>query len=115
MTGLISKKNAPNYMWGANCSCWVLNDTEGLSVKQEQMPSGAREQLHYHQNANQFFFMLKGVATFYIEEEVVEVKEQEGIMIENRRKHFLENKSEESIEFLVISQPTTNKDRITIL
>ena len=35
----------------------------------------------------------------------------EGILIPNNTIHFIENKSSETIDFLVISQPTTNKDR----
>ncbi|MES2780787.1 MAG: cupin domain-containing protein [Bacteroidota bacterium] len=114
MSKAIGKKNAAYYTWGDNCSSWVLNDTAVLSVKQEQIPAGAREQLHYHQHASQFFFVLKGVATFYVDDEMMEVKEQEGISVTNGRKHFVVNNSDEPIEFLVISQPTTLNDRINI-
>lgn len=114
MNNAISKENATHYTWGSNCSSWVLNDAASLSVKQERMPAGAREQLHYHQQASQFFFMLKGVATFYIDDERIEVKEQEGISIIHNRKHFVVNNSNEDIEFLVISQPSTLNDRINV-
>lgn len=114
MNQAISKGNAAQYTWGDNCSSWVLNDTPGLSVKQERMPVGSREQLHYHEHANQFFFVLTGVATFYIEDEMIEVKEQEGISITSNRKHFVVNNTNEPIEFLVISQPSTLNDRINI-
>ena len=114
MNKTISKENAARYTWGDNCSSWVLNDAAALSVKQELMPAGAREQLHYHQHASQFFFMLKGVATFYIEDENIEVREQEGITIERNQKHFVVNNGTDPIEFLVISQPATQNDRINL-
>jgi hypothetical protein len=40
-----------------------------LSVKQERMPAGTSEALHYHEHAQQFFFILKGTATFEIDHE----------------------------------------------
>ncbi len=60
----MDKQTAQHYQWGDNCESWVLVDTEGLSVKQETMPGGMKENLHFHVNAQQFFFILKGTATF---------------------------------------------------
>lgn len=108
----VSKENGSHYTWGNSCDSWVLCDLPGLSVKQERMPVGTKEQLHYHQQATQFFFVLKGVATFYVEEKKIELKEQEGITIEKNKKHFVVNESEEAIEFLVVSHPNTTNDRI---
>ncbi len=111
---IIDKQTAEHYLWGNNCSSWVLADTIGLSVKQESMPSLTREQLHFHTNAQQFFFVLKGTATFYLEENKIIVTEQKGILIQPLTKHFIANETSEQLEFLVISQPTTNNDRTTI-
>ena len=101
-------------MWGNKCDSWVLTDTVGLSVKQESMPSGTREKLHFHSNAQQFFFILKGVATFYIDEAKIIVEEYNGILIQPKSQHFIANKTDEQLDFLVISQPTTNDDRTII-
>ena len=67
MNTIIDKQKAGHYQWGYNCESWVLGDTDGLSVKQENMPGGAKENLHFHKNAQQFFFILKGASTFYID------------------------------------------------
>ena len=112
--GVVNKTNVPKYNWGAHCESWVLCGLQGLSVKQEKMPVGAKEQLHYHEEATQFFFVLKGVATFYVEDEMILLKEQEGLTIEKEAKHFVLNESNEPIEFLVISQPDTTNDRINV-
>jgi len=114
MNKTISKDNAACYTWGDNCSSWVLSDSLNLSVKQELMPACTREQLHYHQQATQFFFVINCVATFYIEDQKIEVKEQEGITIERNQKHFVVNNGTDPIEFLVISQPSTQYDRINL-
>ena len=111
---IIDKKTAEHYLWGDNCDSWILVNTEGLSVKQESMPSGTREKLHFHTNAQQFFFILKGSATFYLDDERRVVTEQKGLLIQPKTKHFIANETNEQLDFLVISQPTTNDDRTTI-
>lgn len=111
---IIEKDSAEHYFWGENCDSWVFVDSAGLSVKQERMPGGTREKLHFHSQAQQFFFILQGSATFYLEGEKVEVSTQKGLLIEPNTKHFIANETDESLEFLVISQPTTNNDRTTI-
>jgi mannose-6-phosphate isomerase-like protein (cupin superfamily) len=111
---IIDKQTAEHYLWGDNCDSWVLTDTLGLSIKQESMPSSTREKLHFHTNAQQFFYILKGSATFYLEENKIIVTEQKGILINPKTKHFIANETTEQLDFLVISQPTTNNDRTTI-
>ena len=114
MNKIIDKQTAEHYLWGDNCDSWILADTVGLSVKQEIMPSSTREKLHFHNNAQQFFYILKGSATFYLNDIKTVVTEQKGILIEPKTKHYIANETDEQLEFLVISQPTTNNDRTTI-
>jgi mannose-6-phosphate isomerase-like protein (cupin superfamily) len=111
---IIDKQTAEHYLWGDNCDSWILANTDGLSVKQESMPSGTREKLHFHTNAQQFFFILKGSATFYLDNEKRIVTEQKGLLVQPKTKHFIANETNEQLDFLVISQPTTNNDRTTI-
>lgn len=112
MNAVMDKQNAEHYTWGNNCDSWVLANTEGLSVKQEKMPSGAKEQLHFHKEAQQLFYILKGSETFYIEKNKLVVNETKAIQILPNQKHFIANETNAELEFLVISQPSTNKDRI---
>jgi len=114
MNRIIDKQTSEHYFWGEHCDSWVLADTEGLSVKQEHMPSGTKEVLHFHDKAQQFFFILKGSASFYLDSEKKIVTEQKGILIQAKTRHFIANETKDTLEFLVISQPTTKNDRITI-
>jgi mannose-6-phosphate isomerase-like protein (cupin superfamily) len=109
-----SKDNTKHYIWGNNCDSWVLKDSPGLSIKQEKMPSGTAEKLHFHKVASQFFYILKGKAVFYINNEKVSVSEGESISILPDVQHFIANEETEDLEFLVISDPSTNNDRIEI-
>jgi mannose-6-phosphate isomerase-like protein (cupin superfamily) len=110
----INKATARHYSWGHNCDSWILAGTPGLSIKQELMSAGTKEQMHFHTHARQFFFILKGAATFYLEQQKEIVIEQQGLLIEPMTKHFIANKTSEPLEFLVISQPSTDYDRTNI-
>lgn len=102
------------YQWGEGCEGWNLVDETSLSVKQERMPAGSAEEWHYHQYAQQFFFILKGQATFEIENETVIIKEQEGIQIKPGQKHRIINHTAFETEFILSSQPSTANDRINL-
>ena|SRR6218665_2027389 len=111
---VIDKQTASHYLWGDNCDSWVLVDSTGLSVKQESMPSNTKEKLHFHTHAQQFFFILKGIATFYTDSEKILVAAQKGLLIKPSIRHYIANETDDVLEFLVISQPTTNQDRTTL-
>lgn len=109
-----SIKNAEHYNWGANCDGWHLLKTDNLSVIQERMPAGTSEQLHFHKQSQQLFYILSGVATFEIEGEAFVVKANESIHVPHDRRHFVSNKEESVLEFLVISEPMSHGDRVDL-
>lgn len=111
MNHIVDKETARHYLWGDQCDAWVLVENPSLSVKLERIPKGAKEKLHFHQKAQQFFYILKGTATFYVNEEQKTVHPQQGIFIEPEAKHLIANESPDDLEFMVISQPSTNNDR----
>ncbi len=111
MQVLNKHKALHHYKWGNNCDGWVFVDTTDLSVKQELMPKQTAESLHYHKKAQQFFFILKGIATFEVDGKVFSVKENEGFHIPAGKKHRIINNSNSDIEFILSSQPSTNNDR----
>lgn len=106
-----SKGNSEHYNWGNVCSGWRLLQTENLGVIEESMPPHTQEKRHYHEFAQQFFYILKGNATFLIGKERVHVHEGEGCHIPAKTEHQIRNDAVENLNFLVISQPTTAKDR----
>ncbi len=109
---ILNKENAlQHYKWGNNCDGWVFVDTDKLSVKQECMPHHTAETLHYHEKAQQFFFILKGIATFEADGKIFTVKTNEGFHISAGTKHRITNNSNEELEFILSSQPSTNNDR----
>jgi mannose-6-phosphate isomerase-like protein (cupin superfamily) len=112
MNGIVSKqKPLQHYTWGGNCEGWNLVDEETVSVKQERMPAGSREEVHYHQKAQQFFYILKGCASFYIEGLCTELAAGEGIRITAGQKHRVLNNTTEDLEFILCSHPSTLHDR----
>ena len=99
----VDRYTTQHYTWGNNCDSWVLADTEGLSGKQESMPAGATDKLHFHNQAQQFFFLLKDTATFYCEANNYTLSEQQGINMPLNTKHFIANENSSQPEFLVSS------------
>src|SRR5215216_3981576 len=99
-----------HYVWGDNCEGWILVDTESLSVKQELMLPQTAETLHYHEKAQQFFFVLRGIATFEVEDNNFRVPAGQGFHVEAGKKHRIINNTGEDLEFILSSQPNTSKD-----
>ena len=114
MPNKISFKNAPSYTWGKNCKSWILSDHKNLSVKEEMMPTGTKEQLHFHSTSIQFFYILKGEAIIYINNEKHQLKSLEGISILPLQQHYISNEGIDDLIFLVISHPETANDRINL-
>lgn len=61
---IIDKQTAEHYLWGDHCDSWILTDTDRLSIKQESMPGGTKENLHFHIHAQQFFLYSKVLQLF---------------------------------------------------
>ena len=114
MNKVKNKFNSPHYTWGGQCDGWRLLDSPTLSVIHERMPPGTQEEKHYHEKAQQFFFILSGEAKFYFEDETVVVSLHNGIHISPGRKHSISNGTSEALEFLVISEPSTRSDRVEV-
>jgi len=108
----ISKENSEHYYWGDKCSGWHLVNSKNLSIIQEIMPPKTKEQNHYHNFSEQFFYILDGIATFEIADQIIEVEKGNGIHILPKTKHRIRNDKFENLEFIVISHPTTRGDRI---
>lgn len=110
----VTKNNSDRYNWGDQCLGWHLVNNTHLSVIQEIMPPGAEEIRHKHLKTQQFFYVLKGRATFIINEEKIMLGKHEGIHIAPNTVHQVKNAADEELEFLVISQPHSHQDRVPV-
>jgi len=110
---ITSTKNAEHYKWGNDCDGWHLLKSDSLSVIQERMPPQTGEQLHYHERAQQVFYILSGTATFEVEGELKTVNPGESIHIKPATKHRIFNNGNEDLHFLVVSEPKSHGDRIS--
>lgn len=109
-----SRHNSEHYFWGDICEGWKLIDSHGLSIIEENMPPGSKEIKHFHQSAQQFFYILEGEAIFSIENQFTRAIAGEGVHILPKQRHSVQNEGDMNLKFLVISQPTTKGDRIEI-
>ncbi len=109
-----SIQNSEHYYWGDKCSGWHLLKTENLSIIEELMPSNTYEEKHYHNISEQFFYILNGIATFEIDNQIIELKKGEGINIKPKIVHQISNRSNSDLRFIVISQPSSRGDRVKL-
>lgn len=111
---MISKDNAEHYVWGDNCDGWYLLNRPDMLIIHEKMPADTHEKRHFHSVSRQFFFVLQGVLTMELDGNKHELKAQQGLEIPPGVKHQARNDGQSSVEFIVISHPTTRGDRSDI-
>ena len=109
----ISKANAEHYIWGGQCDGWHLVKSPQLSVIQERVPAGGGEVRHYHRKAQQFFYVLSGSANLEIDGEILRLSPGQGRHVPAGTPHRLANEGPEELEFLVVSVPMAQNDRVT--
>jgi len=109
---IVSVKTAKHYAWGGNCDGWHLAASDNLSVIQERVPHGSSEIRHLHNKAEQFFYILSGVATLEVGGVTHEMHPGEGIHVSAGMPHALSNKNRDDLVFLVVSTPPSHGDRV---
>ncbi|MBT1065899.1 cupin domain-containing protein [Bowmanella sp. Y26] len=106
-----STETGKHYVWGGNCDGWHLAASTNLSVIQERVPSGSSEVRHLHNKAEQFFYVLSGVASLEVAGAIHELKPNQGFLVPAGVPHTLSNQHEQPLEFLVVSTPPSHGDR----
>ena len=107
----VNKETSRHYVWGGNCDGWHLLESPSLSVIQERIPPGGGEVVHYHQRAQQLFYVLSGVASFETNAGITEVRAGEAFHITPGERHRIQNPGLVDLHFLVVSEPPSHRDR----
>lgn len=110
----IDTSTAEHYVWGNVCDGWHLLKSPDLSVIQEHVLAGAGEIKHYHSKAQQFFYVLSGVASLEFDGYAQQVCAGQGIHIPAGVPHRFANHSQTGVSFLVVSSPSTAGDRTNL-
>lgn len=108
---IADQSTSEHYAWGGVCDGWRLLDRPDLSVIRERVPAGAAEVRHRHHQARQFFFVLAGMATIEFDDDQAVFGPGQGVEVAPGVRHRFVNRSDQDVEFLVISAPTTAGDR----
>jgi len=108
---VVEKKNAEHYLWGGVCDGWHLAKSSNLSVIQERVPPGAKEEMHCHHFAEQFFYVLSGQATLWVQGNEYRLDAGQGMHVAANLFHQMLNESDQDVHFLVISTPPSHGDR----
>jgi mannose-6-phosphate isomerase-like protein (cupin superfamily) len=114
-TEITSTETAEHYTWGGlqgtDCDGWHLVKTTDLSIIEELMPSGTREERHFHAKARQFFFVLEGELSMELEHHDYLLLAGQGLEIAPGQQHRAMNKSNQPMRMVVTSQPSSHGDR----
>lgn len=105
-------QNSRHYNWGDGCDGWVLLPNADMTAIQERMPPGTSEIRHHHERSRQFFYVLSGELTMEIEGETYSLTAGDSIEIPPTKRHRAQNVSNDDVNFLVVSSPTTYGDRV---
>ncbi|MEO6547679.1 MAG: cupin domain-containing protein [Ferruginibacter sp.] len=111
---IVSIKNAEHYKWGQNNDGWHLLKTADLSIIQELMAPGNAEQLHFHEKAQQLFYILSGEAQFELNGVSFFIGAGETIHVPPGIVHKISNNSFADLQFIVTSSPASHGDRINV-
>ena len=111
---IISVRNAEQYVWGQNCKGWHLLKNDDLSVIEESMEPATSEQIHFHERAQQLFYILSGNAGFKIGEDLLYLSNGESVHIPPGTPHMIFNNGNTSLQFIVISSPKSHGDRVNV-
>jgi len=109
---IISTQSASHYTWAEQCDGWHLVKSDNLSVIQERVPSGCTEVRHFHVKAEQFFFILSGIATMELAGKLFTLTATQGIHVPAGTVHHLSNQKQEDLMFTVTSTPPSHGDRV---
>ncbi len=115
MTHPVSRDTQTAYQWGDGGVGWPLVETEGLLVIEETLAPGCSEKNHYHNQAEQCFYMLAGCAVMqFADGRYVEIDTGMALQIPPKTRHAIVNQTGEEIRFLVISAPSSRGDRYEV-
>jgi mannose-6-phosphate isomerase-like protein (cupin superfamily) len=110
----VSRVNAEHYRWGDHCDAWHLVKDDQLTVIEELIPPGAAEVRHYHERAQQFFYVLAGEVLIEIDGKNTLLPAGSGIRVLPGARHQVRNPSSSPVRLLVISNPPSRGDRILV-
>ena len=113
MLRVIDIRSAEPYQWSAS-EGWHLLNRPDLSVIQERVPPGDREQRHFHSRARQCFYILEGQAVLEVEGSRFELHAGQALEVPPGARHQFMNESAEPVGFLVVSCPHSHGDRTNV-
>lgn len=110
----ISRNSAEHYKWKDICDGWYFVEREAVSIIAEKMPPHTAEDMHYHTQSRQFFYVLSGEAVMKLSENEVSLYAGEGIEIPPGTPHQMTNRADSELQFLVVSAPKSHGDKIIV-
>jgi len=110
----VSIKDAEFYSWGEGAGGWHFLNHPDPSVIRQRIPPGVSEQLHCHNQAQQFFLVQSSELALYAGEHELSLQAGQGVYIPPGLSHLTINRGPEEVNCLVVSTPHSHTDRVNI-
>ena len=114
MARKVSRDTARHYNWKEVCDGWHLVEHDHLSVIAERMPPETAEDMHYHNQSAQFFYLLSGKAVMKFSDHEEVLLPGEGLEIPPLEAHQMTNPFQEDAHFIVVSSPKSHGDKVIV-
>lgn len=114
MASEISRGESGPFIWRSAAHGWRLVDTPELSVVEGEMPPGQGVDLHEHRRAQQFFYVLDGMAVVEKDSGDVLLEAGQGVTVHPGERHCLSNPSGSPVRYIVTSAPNPRGDRYDV-
>lgn len=111
---LIELQHSDQVVWGNNCNVYNLVDTNKFHIIHENIPPGNKDIMHYHSISDQFLYLLFGKLKVQLRNDIIYLKQYQGIMIPAKCAHYVENDENETAVLLTISAPGETDDRVLV-
>jgi len=110
----ITLDNSEQFHWGKAGIGWMLSNSDKVTIVERQLSEGTREVKHYHNKSWQFFYVISGVGTMFIDDDEIEISSDESVEVDPLCKHQFANSGDGILRYLVISIPNSYGDRVEV-
>lgn len=107
-------KTSERLEWGDKCFVWYLLNDKELTVMKGVMPPNTSDILHYHDQSNQFLYLISGILHIELNEQIFTLNPFQGLKIPAKISHCVKNNHDEDAHYLLMSVPGQIEDRVVL-
>ena len=80
-----------------------------------RLPAGSRFAAHYHEDMQEVFILVQGVAEMAVNSETITLRRGDAVLIEPHEVHSMYNESAEDVEYVVVGVASGSNGRTIVV